>query len=517
MPARCLMVQGTGSSVGKTLLVAALCRIFRRDGLRIAPFKAINMSLNAGVTPDGAEIARAQLVQAEAAGVAPTADMNPVLLKPEGETRCQLVLHGRARGTVTAGDHPGPREEVRAAILESLGRLREVHDLLVIEGAGSPAEVNLRDRDLANSFVARAAAAPVLLVGDIDRGGVIASLVGTLDLLLPEERERVAGLVINKFRGDRALLEPALSFLRERTGLPVLGVVPFLRDLRIAEEDSIPEALRARRGPAPAGHLEVALVRTPFLSNVDDLLPLEGEPGVWVRLAERAEDLAAADLAILAGSKRTVADLAWLRERGIADALAARAARGAPVLGICGGCQMLGQRIEDPDGVESSETPVPGLGLLPLRTRFRREKRTAAVRARVAAATWLAGPEVLSRELAGYEIHHGETDAEAGATAPLEIVARNGAPERARDGAVSEGGAVVGTLVHGLLADPGLRASLLRTLRSRRGLAEPSVPRPSKDLYDRLADAVAAALDLGLVRRLAGLRATAPSPASRRT
>ncbi len=502
------MVQGTGSSVGKTLLVAALCRIFRREGLRVAPFKAVNMSLHAAVTPDGAEIARAQAVQAEAAGVAPTADMNPVLLKPEGDRRCQLVLLGRARGTVSAGEHPGPREELARAILGALGRLREHHDLLVIEGAGSPAEVNLRDRDLANFFVARAAEAPVLLVGDIDRGGVLASLVGTLDLLLPDERGRVAGLVVNKFRGDRALLEPALAFLRERTALPVVGVVPVLRDLRIAEEDSLPEALRGRRGPAPAGHVEIALVRTPFLSNVDDVLPFEGEPGVFVRIVERPEDLAAADLAILGGSKRTAADLAWLRERGFADALGARAARGAAVLGICGGCQMLGRRIEDPDGVESPERSIPGLGLLPLSTGFRREKRTAAVRARVGRATWLAGPELAGREVAGYEIHHGEGVAEPGAARPFEIVSRNGEPARAGDGAVSPDGAVVGTLIHGLLADEALRAALLGRLRARRGLPVPAgrtAPSPRGSEYDRLADAVSAALDLPLLRRIAGL------------
>jgi adenosylcobyric acid synthase len=501
MTAAVLMVQGTSSSVGKSLVVTGLCRLFRRAGLRVAPFKAQNMALNSAVAADGGEIGRAQAVQADAAGIDPTVDMNPVLLKPEGESRSQVVVLGRPIGGMRAAEYHARKPELRAVVRAALARLRERVDLVVIEGAGSPAEVNLKDRDIVNMDVARAAGARVILVGDIDRGGVFAAFVGTMELLEPEERALVGGFLVNKFRGDARLLDPGLSFLRERTGVPVLGVLPFLRGLRIADEDSVSLDHRRRTRRAAPGELEIAVVRLPRISNYDELDPLEHEPGVVVRYVDRPEELRGADLVILPGSKSTAADLAWLRASGVAHEVAARAARGEPILGVCGGFQMLGRTLRDPEGVESGEAEVPGLGLLPVVTRFRSQKTTARVRARVLAP--LLGGDGEAR---GYEIHMGEVERLEGSPA-LRLASRNGAACDLEDGAVSADGAVVGTLVHGLLEDDAVRARLLAALRARRGLEAPEAPPiPTREAeYDRLADALGAHLDWDSLCRLAGV------------
>jgi adenosylcobyric acid synthase len=502
-----IMVQGTASSVGKSLITTAICRLFRQEGLRVLPFKSQNMALNSFVTPEGGEIGRAQAVQAEAAGVPAHVDMNPILLKPEGDSRSQVVVLGRPIGSLSAAEYHRRKPELRALIAGCLDRLRRRCDLLVIEGAGSPAEINLRANDIVNMHVAHAADARVLLVGDIDRGGVFAAFVGTLELLEPEERSRVAAFLVNKFRGDRALLEPGLDFLTRRTGLPVLGVLPYLRDLRVADEDSLSLDHRRRRRAAGPGELDIAVVRLPRLSNFDDFDPLDHEPGVTLRFVERAEELAGADLVILPGSKSTAADLAWLRRSGLADALTARAGQGAPVLGICGGCQMLGLSIEDPDGLESPEASVPGLGLLPLRTRFQRDKLTAQVQACPAGAGFLTRGLPATDALTGYEIHMGAVQAEAAGAPAFQIVARNGRPERAADGAVSPDGGVVGTMIHGLFENDRLRAALLAALRGARGLPEPAAaPRrfDKQAEYDRLAASLREHVDLPLLRRLAG-------------
>jgi adenosylcobyric acid synthase len=522
-----IMIQGTSSSVGKSLLVTALCRWFRRAGVRVAPFKSQNMALNAAVTPDGKEIGRAQAVQADAAGLAPTADMNPILIKPEGDARSQIVVMGAPMASMTAVEYHARKRELSGVIAASLERLRGEHELVVIEGAGSPAEINLKDRDIVNMHVARMADAPVLLVGDIDRGGVFASFVGTLALLDDDERERVAAFVVNKFRGDRALLEPGLVDLTRRTGKPVAGVLPFLHRLRLADEDSVALDDRSRRAPRP-DELDVVVVRLPRISNHDDALALEHEPGVFVRFSDDVAAARAADLVILPGSKSTAADLTWLRAAGFADMLAARAAAGAPILGICGGCQMLGEVIDDPDCVESTEPHVPGLGLLPLRTRFAARKVTAQVRARPAAVGGAAhvgdgtggGPWIgtagsflslpAGTELVGYEIHMGDAVAAPGAPRAFEIVARNGEPVAIGDGAVGADGAVVGTMIHGLLDNDVVRAGLLAELRRRRGLPAPppgeSTASARAREFDRLADSVDAHMDVDLLWRLARLR-----------
>jgi adenosylcobyric acid synthase len=506
MTALTVMVQGTSSSVGKSILVTALCRIFRNRGLRVAPFKSQNMALNSFVTPDGGEIGRAQAVQAEAARVVPTVDMNPILLKPEGDSRSQVVVLGKPVGSFGAVDYHERRAELKGIIASSLARLRDAHDVVVIEGAGSPAEINLKHRDIVNMHVAKEADAQVLLVGDIDRGGVFAAFVGTLELLEPDERARVAAFVVNKFRGDLRLLAPGLDMISERTGVPVLGVVPYLPRLRIADEDSVSLEDRRRRARAGAGQLDIAVVRLPRISNYDDFLPLEHEPGVVVRFIEGPDELGGADLVVVPGTKSTIADLGWLRASGLAEAVAARGRDGGWTLGICGGCQMLGEAIEDPLGVESSEPSARGLGLLALRTRFERTKTTAQVRARLSAASFLGAAR--DDEVTGYEIHMGQVERTGGACAAFEIRARSGGETRDSDGAASADGAIVGTMIHGLFENDALRRSLIGALRRRKQLPAAAPPPPvasRHDEYDRLAAAVEASLDRALLDRIVGL------------
>jgi adenosylcobyric acid synthase len=501
------MVQGTASNVGKSLLVTALCRLFRQDGLRVLPFKSQNMALNSFVTADGGEIGRAQAVQAEAAGVPSSVDMNPILLKPEGDSQSQVVVLGKAVGTMTAIQYHAYKPELRGVIAASLRRLREQCDLLVIEGAGSPAEINLKEHEIVNMHVAKAASARVLLVGDIDRGGVFASFVGTMELLEPDERALVGGFLINKFRGDIRLLNPGLEFLTRRTGVPVVGVLPYLPALRIADEDSL--SLDSRRGRrAGPDDLDIAVVRLPRISNYDDFVSLEHEPGVVVRFVEHGRELESADLVILPGSKSTVADLGWLRRWGIADQIQARAARHQPVLGICGGYQMMGQTIEDPQGIESAQLSTQGLSILPVRTRFEAPKVTAQVLARCASSSFLTEALPAGAELRGYEIHMGRIEMLAKPAPPVfEITERNGVAVCVAEGAVASDGVVAGTLLHGLFDNDGVRASLLAFLRRRRGLPMTELSMlPSRDHeYDRLAAALREHIDIATVRQIAGL------------
>ncbi len=500
------MIQGTASSVGKSLLVTALCRIFRQDGLRVAPFKSQNMALNSAVTPDGLEIGRAQAVQAEAAGIAPTVEMNPILLKPEPGMRSQIVMMGRVAGTMNWREYHSRREESTKVIASALQGLRSRYDLILIEGAGSPAEMNLQHQDIVNMYVARLADAPVLLAGDIDRGGVFAQLVGTLDLLEAEHRARVAGLIVNKFRGEPSLFTPGAEFLERRCGVPVLGVVPFIERLRIADEDSV--ALQQRpRNRSNAALLDIAVISLPSISNYDDFLPLEHEGGVSVRFADDAAGVEDADLVIIPGSKSTVNDLNWMRRHGFAEAIAKRAADNRPVIGICGGCQMLGARIDDPERIESHQSALEGLGLLGIVTRFETVKRTTRVRAQSACRSFLTA-EVSGERLDGYEIHMGRVARLEGTRAAFRIVARNGERAAELDGAVSESGAIVGTMIHGIFENDSIRASLLRALAKRRGLEWQKRPdaAPARDAeYDRLATAVRASLDISAIRRIAGI------------
>ena len=517
MTAPTLMIQGTASSVGKSLLVTGLCRLFQQAGLRVAPFKSQNMALNSAVTADGLEIGRAQAVQADAAGIAATADMNPILLKPEGDRRSQVVVLGKPIGSMSAVEYHAYKPALSGVIAGSLARLREAYDLVLIEGAGSPAEINLKANEIVNMHVAALADAPVVLAGDIDRGGVFAAFVGTLELLEPHERARVAAFIVNKFRGDVALLEPGLRMLTERTAVPVLGVVPYVHHLRIADEDSVSLDDRARRRRPARDELDIAVVRLPRIANHDDVEPLEHEPGVAVRFVDHPADLAGADLVIVPGSKNTISDLAWLRASGLADAVLARGRAGEPILGVCGGCQMLGDSIEDPHGVEGTATRVAGLGLLPLATQFARDKRTAQVRARIAGASFLtafaATGAVLDEPVLGYEIHMGRAEPSRACPRAFEIATRNGGATAALDGAIGGDGLIVGTMIHGLFDNDALRAATLASLRARRGLPAPP-PRaiPTKRAeYDRLAAAVRGGLDPDLLWRLIGRPAPARS------
>ncbi|AUX21424.1 cobyric acid synthase [Sorangium cellulosum] len=459
------MVLGTASNVGKSLLVVALGRWLRRRGVDVAPFKAQNIALNSYVTPDGAEIGWAQAQQAFAAGVTPHADMNPVLLKPGAAASVQVVVRGKVSPEL--GELPPDRRHsaLRPIILESYRRCSTRHDVVLIEGAGSAAEMNIKARDVSNLWVARAVGAPCLLVADIDRGGVFASILGTLSLLTPSERRLIAGFVINKFHGDSRLFADGVRFLEERSGKPCLGVIPHLPDICLKAEDSVALA----DGPPSAGAddsqaLAIGVVQLPHIANHTDFDPLTREPGVRLVYVTRPEQVASVDLLILPGSKATVADLRWLRERGLADALARRRARGGRILGICGGMQMLGQSIEDPHKVEDETgEPVQGIGLLPVRTIMSARKTTTQ------ATAVLAEPRPGVGELVGYEIHMGSTERTDPGCRPLLHLRRAGSGDVVLDGAQTEDGRVSGTYLHGLLDNDAFRLHLVNTLRGERG------------------------------------------------
>ncbi|GAA2081499.1 cobyric acid synthase [Streptomyces albiaxialis] len=488
-----LLVAGTTSDAGKSVVTAGICRWLAREGISVAPFKAQNMSLNSFVTRDGAEIGRAQAMQAAAARVEPSALMNPVLLKPGSDRTSQVVLMGRAVGEMSArgyfGNHHdgtyGRREELLEPVVACLEELRRTHDAVVCEGAGSPAEINLRRTDIVNMGLARAARLPVLVVGDIDRGGVFASLFGTTALLAEEDQALLAGYLVNKFRGDVSLLEPGLEMLRKLTGRSTYGVLPFRHGLGIDEEDGLRVSLRGtvRESEVAAPHgadvLRVAVLPVPLMSNFTDVDALAAEPGVVVRFCDRPEELADADLVVVPGTRGTVRALEWLRARGLADALARRAAEGRPVLGICGGYQVLGERIED--DVESRAGTVDALGLLPLRVRFAREKT-------------LARPEgtALDEAVEGYEIHHGVADV------------RGGEPFLGDGCRV---GSVWGTHWHGSLESDAFRRAFLRRVAADAGRAFVPAPDTSfgalrEEQLDRLGDLVEEHADTAELLRL---------------
>jgi adenosylcobyric acid synthase len=450
-----LMIQGTASHVGKSTLVTALCRIAADAGYRVAPFKAQNMSLNAAVTPEGGEIGRAQYTQAEAARVVPTVRMNPILLKPTDDQRSQVVVLGRATTQERAADYYERRDALWPVVTESLDALIAEHDLVIIEGAGSPAEINLASREIVNMRVALHAHASVILVGDIERGGVFASLYGTVALLGSAERELVRGFIINKFRGDPALIHPGPEMLAARTGIPTLGVIPYT-DIGIPEEDTL--GVPNDRVEAPI--IDIAVIRLPHMANFDDFDPLRRERGVGVRFVDRVEQLGRPDLIVLPGTKTTVADLAWLRERGFAEALT----RDKTILGICGGYQMLGREIRDPLHVESPCDRVEGLGLLPAITTFAATKTTRRV-------------------TGGYEIHNGTTEGS------------------------SVEGRISGTYVHGLFDESGARRAMLRQLAAQKGvdLALGPLPPSRDDVFDALAEHVSRHCDIKAMFKLAGL------------
>ncbi|MEW5958190.1 MAG: cobyric acid synthase [Chloroflexota bacterium] len=497
MTAKTLMILGTHSNAGKSILVTALCRIFARQGYRVAPFKAQNMALNAGVTPEGHEIGRATIAQAEAAGVPPHVDMNPVLLKPEGHRRSQVVLNGRAYTHIDAGNWLSLKQHLWTQVTAALDRLRARNDLVIMEGAGSPAEINLKEGDIVNMRVAQYAQAPALLVGDIDRGGVFAALAGTMLLLEPAERALVKAFVINKFRGDLSLLGNGLQLLQERAfNTPTLGVIPHLPDIGIAAEDSVALDEPRSGGGQAAAPLDIVVIRLPRTSNFDDFDPLAAEAGVQVRFVERAAELGRPAAIILPGSKMTLDDLAWLRESGLAGRIVALAGEQTPVVGICGGYQLLGQALFDPDGIEAAPgTRAAGLGLLPIETVFAGDKRTVQVQATVQAP---AGPlaQLQGTPIRGYEIHMGRSQALDAAQAPLCQIGPAGADHP--DGAISGQGRIWGTYLHGIFDNDSLRHAWLRSL----GWPELGRSFDRERAYNRLADHVQAHLDMDALRHI---------------
>lgn len=520
--AKKIMIQGTMSNSGKSFVAAALCRILRQDGYSVAPFKSQNMALNSYITKDGLEIGRAQAMQAEAAGIAPTVDMNPILLKPTSQMGSQVIVNGEVFGNLKAMDYYRRKTEFIPAVREAFERLESQFDAIVLEGAGSPAEINLRDNDIVNMGMAKIANAPVLLVGDIDRGGVFASLYGTVSLLEPEERARIKGLIINKFRGDVKILEPGLRMIEERLHIPVVGVIP-MEQIDLDDEDSLSD--RLVRTKAQDG-LDVAVIHLPHISNFTDFNALEHYDGVSLRYVDRSAHLGRPDLILLPGTKNTMADLKWLRESGL-EAMIWRLVeeQKVPVIGICGGYQMLGEQLSDPHGVEGETgSTMRGMGLLAAETIFAAEKTRTQTEGTVMAAAGVYG-QVTGQSVKGYEIHMGETfPAEAGSglngSQQAGAAQQPGNASRAdhsispaicladgrMDGFVRADGLVFGSYLHGLFDNLEFIGVILTRLAEKKGISltakAQSMEEYKESQYDKLADLVRRSLDMEAVYKI---------------
>ena len=481
--AKNIMIQGTMSNAGKSLLAAGLCRIFRQDGYRVAPFKSQNMALNSFITKTGAEMGRAQVVQAEAAGIEPDVRMNPILLKPTTDVGSQVIVNGQVQGNMRAMEYYRRKREFIPAVMEAYNSLAQEYDILVIEGAGSPAEINLKATDIVNMGLAELVDAPVLLVGDIDRGGVFAQLYGTIALLEPREQRRIKGTIVNKFRGDRAILQPGIDILEKICGVPVAGVIPYTH-VDIDDEDSLSTRFHTGDGRKD---IDIAVVKLPRISNFTDVSPLERFESVSVRYIERPDQLHQPDMILLPGTKSTIADLLWLRQSGLEAAICQQAARGCIVFGICGGYQMLGASIRDPLGVEAAGvTEVKGMGLLPMDTVFQGEKvqqQTGGVFGTI------SGPlhSLSGMAYTGYEIHMGRSGQQL---PPL----------------VSRGN-VYGSYIHGIFDGAGIAQAVIGDLAARKGIDPGTLTvfdpeRYKQEQYDKLADAVRGGLDMDFVYRV---------------
>lgn len=501
--AQAIMIQGTASDVGKSVLTAGLCRIFMQDGLRAAPFKSQNMALNSGITPDGKEMGRAQIFQAEAAGIAPDVRMNPVLLKPTSDCKAQVVLMGKVATNMDAVTYHNYKPQLRGQIQAVYRSLAAEYDVMVLEGAGSPAEINLRDRDIVNMGMAELAECPVILVADIDRGGVFAAIYGTIALLLEHEKWRVKGVIINKFRGDKALLYSGIEQIEALTGVPVLGVMPWLK-LDLEDEDSV-VLDRGKYDAATPKDIDIAVIQLPYMSNFTDFNALAAQPDVRLCYISQPHELSGCDLVILPGSKNTLSDLHWLREKGLEKALLAHHQAGGTVMGICGGYQMLGQHIFD--AVESGLDDMPGIGLLDVVTRFASLKTTT----RVVGKTLPTLPGIFSgssdQRLEGYEIHMGETQRGPRVAPFARLSECNTRPYDSEDGAVNADGSVLGTYLHGVFDNGAFTRSLLNGLRERKDLAawdgEPFDYRRHKlEQFDILAHAMREHIDIERIYRI---------------
>lgn len=489
--AKCIMVQGTMSGAGKSLLCAALCRIFRQDGYKVAPFKSQNMALNSYVTRNGMEMGRAQVMQAEAAGIEPDVRMNPVLLKPSSDIGSQVIVLGEVRGQMTATEYYEYKNSLMPEVMKAYNELASENDIIVIEGAGSPAEINLRENDIVNMGMAEAAGAPVLLAGDIDRGGVFAQLYGTVKLLTEDEQKRIAGLIVNKFRGDIDILAPGLKMVEEKTGIPVLGVIPYIR-VDIDDEDSLAPRLNAKSEVKP---LDIAIIRIPRMSNFTDFAPLEAHEVIGARYVQSAEELHNPDMVIIPGTKSTMDDLLWMRQNGIESAIQKLASSGTPVLGVCGGYQMMGEKLQDPHHIEGDLEEMHGMGLLPTETTFTNLKTRTRFTADVKAKDFEGA------KLDGYEIHMGESIVKGDPFLTLE----NGKD----DGCAC--GTNFGTYLHGLFDTGELTEKLVKYLCDRKGIEYSEAAPISHSTYvekqyDILADGVRAAMDFDKIYKIMGLR-----------
>lgn len=486
--AKVIMVQGTMSGAGKSLLVAGLCRIMKRDGYRVAPFKSQNMALNSYITKEGLEMGRAQVMQAEASGISPLVCMNPILLKPTDHTGSQVIVNGQVIGNMSAREYFSYKRDLIPDIKRAFRELEKLADIIVIEGAGSPAEVNLRENDIVNMGLAELVDAPVLLVGDIDRGGVFAQLLGTLMLLSEKERERVKGLIINKFRGDKTLLDPGIDILVEKGGIPVMGVVPYM-EIMLEDEDSLSERFEKKK----KGEIDIVVIRYPRISNFTDFDIFETISGVSVRYVTSAAEIGSPDLIFLPGSKNTISDLEWMRTNGLEDAVKEMVGK-VPICGICGGYQMMGNRIFDPDGVEAKGT-MEGMGLLPVHTRLCREKIRRQVQGRVNMTKGIFS--VLSGlPYEGYEIHMGRT---VNSQNPAAETADSGEPQMALISGNNKN--VCGTYIHGIFDKGETAAALVEALARSKGIAMGK--RLCMDYadfkekqYDKLADILSEYLDM---------------------
>lgn len=505
MKAKPIMIQGTASSSGKSLITAALCRIFHQDGFRVAPFKAQNMSNNSFVTRDGLEMGRAQVVLAYAAGLEPDVRMNPVLLKPSSDTGSQVVLQGKPSFIMNAKEWHDTRNRLRCTIKECYESIALENEIMVIEGAGSPAEINLKENDIVNMGMANMADSPVIIVGDIDRGGVFASLVGTMELLENDERARVKGFIINKFRGDTGLLKDGLEKLEEMTSVPVLGVVPWIEHA-IDEEDGVSNRFECKN--YPKSDIDICIIRLPHISNYTDFLPLENVGGVTVRWCDSKDKIGSPDLLIIPGTKTTVIDLKKLKESGVADEIIAYAKRGNTVFGVCGGFQMMGKVIYDPDHCESSADYETGLGLLDMKTSFFPQKITEQVKAQICKSCFWLFPGLSGSFVNGYEIHMGKTEFGDEAVPLLYGTDRNG--KKFINGVTDKTGKIAGTYLHGLFDSSRITTGVINALRKKKGLEiirdeimEHQV-KLNKDI-DYLAGIVKGSIDMDAIYKIMGI------------
>lgn len=506
MKARCIMVQGTASSVGKSLVVAGLCRIFRQDGYRVAPFKSQNMALNSFITREGKEMGRAQVVQAEAAGVEPSVEMNPILLKPTTDKKAQVIINGEVYGNMSAMEYHNFKPELAGMVKEIYNKLAEKNDIIVIEGAGSPAEINLRENDIVNMGMAEIADAPVVLVGDIDKGGVFASLAGTMLLLSEAEKARVKGIVINKFRGDLEILKPGIKMLEDIVKIPVLGVVPYAK-MNIEDEDSLAERFN-RRDANGENDVDVVVVKLPHISNFTDFNGLENLQGVRVRYVEGPAGMGTPDMIILPGSKNTIEDLLAIRKSGMEDEIRRLNRQGAVIFGICGGYQMLGMEIRDPHKTESNLLEIAGMGLLNATTVFRQKKTTTQVEGVITDGTGLL--EGLNGiEVTGYEIHMGATDTMEDCIPCLEIKKVLEKDAAVAGGVRNKEGSVFGTYIHGIFDNMEFTAGFINNLRKRKGLDKiggdvSSFKKFKEGQYDGLAHLLRKSLDMDKIYEIVG-------------